>query len=214
VLEEVFKIKEIFNELIKRHNPHQVFNDFIELSALSISNSVDFGNLKTREERYTEISKRYNGKELKLFCNAFGELAIKMESPKDILGELLMELEEGNKMKGQYFTPFHICLLSAEIALNEEKLKESGYITVNEPAAGGGALIIALYSTIKKRGYDPQKQLKVIAGDLDLKSVFMCYVQLSLLGVAAIVKHSNALSCETFSEWKTPEWILSGWEYR
>lgn len=211
---EVFEIKQLFKELNKRHNPHQVFNDFLELSALSISNSIDLKNYKVREERYREISKRYTKNELNLFSDILGELAVDLEKPKDVLGDMLMELEEGNKIKGQYFTPFHICLLNAAIAFDEEKLKENGFLVVNEPSCGGGSLIIALYVTMLKRGYNPEKQLKVIARDLDLKSVFMCYIQLSLLGVAAKVEHSNALSCETFSEWKTPEWILGGWQYR
>lgn len=207
----MFEIKQLFKELIKRHNPNQIFNDFLEISALSISNSVDLRNYKTREKRYIEISNKYTRKELKLFSNVLGELAIKMESPRDILGEILMELEEGNKTKGQYLTPFHICLLNAELALDEKRLKEDGFLVLSEPSCGGGALIIAFYLTMKKRGYNPQKQLKVIAGDLDLKSVFMCYVQLSLLGIPAKIHHSNAMSGEIFSIWKTPDWILGGW---
>lgn len=212
---EAIKIESLFRKLSKKYNPNQIFNDFLELSALSISNGVDFKNYKAREARYIEVARKYSKDELKIFSSILGELTVSLEeSPRDVLGDMLMELEEGNKIKGQYFTPFHICLLNAELGFDEEKLNEDGYIFINEPSCGGGALVIALYVTMLRRGFNPQNKLKVIARDLDLKSVLMCYVQLSLLGIPATIEHSNALTCEVFSQWKTPEWILSGWEYR
>ncbi len=203
-------MKELFNKLTKRHNPHQIFNDFLEMSALAISNSVDIKKRDSRESRYIEISRKYTAEELKIFTQILGELTVELENPRDVLGELLMELEEGNKTKGQYFTPFHICLLKAAIIFDGERIKKDGYIELNEPSCGGGALIIALFKIIKDKGYNPQYCLKATAGDLDLKSVFMCYIQLSLLGIPAIVQHSNAISGEVFSSWKTPSWILRG----
>ncbi|MEG0297213.1 MAG: N-6 DNA methylase [Clostridium sp.] len=204
---------DLFNKLTKRHNPHQIFNDFLELTSLAISNSTDYKNRNEREIRYLEVSRKYNPEELKIFTEILAKLSIELESPKDILGELLMKLEEGNSTKGQYLTPFHICKMTASIAFDEEKLKQDGYLVVNEPSAGGGALIIALYVVMKEKGYDPQSQLKVIANDLDLKAVFMCYIQMALLGVQAKVQHQNAMTGEIFSIWKTPNWILSLCDY-
>lgn len=207
-------MKYLFKKLTQKHNPHTILNDFLELSAISISNILDKENFDKRESRYMEISKKYNDEELKIFSNILGKLAIELEKPKDILGEILMELEEGNSTKGQYFTPFHICLLTTEMAFDEEKLKRDGYLYVDEPACGGGALIIALYMIMKQRGYNPQTQLTVTASDLDLKSTLMCYIQLSLLGVPAKVQHSNAMTGEIFSTWKTPSWISGAWGYK
>lgn len=207
-------MKKLFDKLTKRHNPHQIFNDFLELSALAISNSVDIKNYTDREARYIEISRKYAGGELNTFTEILAKLTVDLEEPKDVLGDMLMQLEEGNSTKGQYFTPFHICLMTAAVSFDENKLIQDGYLIVNEPSCGGGALIIALYVIMKSKGYNPQTQLKVIARDLDLKSVFMCYLQLSLLGVPAKVEHSNAVTGEIFGTWKTPDWILGAWEYR
>jgi type I restriction-modification system DNA methylase subunit len=207
-------MEEIFKELSKKHSFYQLFNDFLELTTLSISISVDYRKRKNRGERFSEISKRYTDEEVKLFSNIYAELAVKLENPKDVLGELLMELQEGDKIKGQYLTPFHICKLNAALAFDEEKLKEDGYLYINEPSCGGGALVIALYEIMREKGYNPQQQLKVVARDLDIKSVYMCYVQFSLLGIPAKIEHSNTLSCETFDSFRTPYWVLGGWEYR
>lgn len=206
-------MKKLFDKLTIRHNPHQIFNDFLELSSLAISNSIDCCNYKAREDRYIEISRKYTNDEIKTFTDILAKLTIELENPRDVLGEMLMHLEEGNSKKGQYFTPFHISLLTSRLGFDEEKLKSDGYLVVNEPSCGGGALIIALYVIMKNKGYNPQQQLKVIARDLDLKSVFMCYIQLSLLGVPAKIEHSNATNGEIFSTWITPTYYISGARY-
>lgn len=204
-------MKSIFKELAKRHILHKIFSDFLEISAMVISNSIDLRNYKRREERYLEIVKRYNKDEIRLFANALAELSIELDKPRDILGELLMELEEGNKIKGQYLTPYHICKLNAAIAFDEEKLNKDGLLIVNEPSVGGGALVIALVEIMREKGYNPQSQLKVVCSDLDLKAVHMSYIQLSLLGIPAKVMYANALNGKIFDTFKTPTWILRGY---
>lgn len=78
----------------------------------------------------------------------------------------------------------------------------------------GGATIIALVRTMLKRGYNPQKQLFVICGDLDIKAVQMTYIQLSLLGIPAVVKNQDALTLETKSIWYTPTCPLGIWRFK
>lgn len=93
-------------------------------------------------------------------------------------------------------------------------IKEKGFITVYEPATGGGSTIIGLALALKDKGYNYQKDMMVTAVDLDIKAVHMCYIQLSLLGIPAVVIHGNTLSIETFEEWKTPFYILHGWQFK
>jgi hypothetical protein len=42
----------------------------------------------------------------------------------------------------------------------------------------------------------------------------MCYLQLSLLGIPAVVYNGNTLSMEMYSEWRTPMYIIGGWWYK
>jgi len=39
----------------------------------------------------------------------------------------------------------------------------------------------------------------------------MAYVQLSLLGIPAVVVHGNALSLDVWGVWYTPAHVLVGW---
>lgn len=209
----------LFQEVSRRHNLWTTFSDFLELSSISISNCVDMRNYSRREQRYFEIIKKYTKDELKIFPKLLIELTKALENDvTDVLGELFMELELGNSWKGQFFTPYHVCLATVHVSFDEKNIKrvinEKGFVSLNEPAVGGGAMIIAFAQVMKEKGYNPQQQLKVICNDLDIKSVFMTYIQLSLLGIPAVVYHMNTLTLECYDEWKTPFWILGGWDYK
>jgi hypothetical protein len=42
----------------------------------------------------------------------------------------------------------------------------------------------------------------------------MTYLQLALYGVPAVVIHGNSITCEEFSRWYTPVYILGGWVWK
>ena len=71
---------------------------------------------------------------------------------------------------------------------------------MNEPSRGSGGMIIAAAKVLKDRGINYQNVLKAVAQDLDWKAVYMCYVQLSLLGIDAVVVQGNTLSDP---DWRT-----------
>jgi hypothetical protein len=96
----------------------------------------------------------------------------------------------------------------------EEKAKTQPFLTANEPACGGGAMLIAMAEIMSEKGLNYQKTLHVTAQDLDLKAVHMCYVQLSLLGIPGIVIHGNTLLNEQRSIWHTPMHIMGGWTWK
>jgi len=54
----------------------------------------------------------------------------------------------------------------------------------------------------------------IVAEDIDLRCVHMCYLQLALAGVPAIIKHQNTLTREKWSVWKTPAFILQYLRFR
>lgn len=203
----------IFNSLNYKRDLFTTFSDFTELAALSISNSIDKSKYKPREEQYLRIIRKYNKDEAEIFPKLLGELVDELESnPKDILGQVFMELELGSKWKGQFFTPFEICELTAEITFNDKDIKSKGYITFNEPCCGAGAMIIAFANVMRKKGYNPQKQLKIICNDIDSRCVHMTYVQLSLLGLQAVIYQGNTLTLEITDVWRTPMWLFRNYK--
>lgn len=207
----------LFEKLSYRHNLWTVYSDFLEMAAITLSNSVDFINRNKREKRYLNIIEGYSKEEGQIFPQLFGELVVALEEETtDVLGEIFMELQLGSKWKGQFFTPIHVSKAMGMLTLEniDKYIKEKGFITVSEPAAGGGSTIIGLALAFKDKGYNYQKKMVVTAVDLDIKAVHMCYIQLSLLGIPAVVMHGNTLSVEFYEEWKTPFYILDGWEFK
>lgn len=210
-------IKDIEN-LTGKYHRWNIFSDFISMAAITIRNSVNLIGKSEKEEEYIKIAKKYTAKEMDKFADMLANLVIALEKEKtDVLGQIFMELNIANKWQGQFFTPMDISDLMAEMTIEdnlEEIIKQKGYITVNEPAVGGGAMIISFAKAMEKKKYNYQKQMVVIAQDLDLKAVQMAYIQLSLLGIPANVVHMNTLTMKIFEEWKTPFYILDNWDYK
>ena len=55
-------------------------------------------------------------------------------------------------------------------------------------------MIIATARALMDKGVNYQDCLEVVAQDLDWKTVYMCYIQLSLLGISATVVQGDTLS--------------------
>lgn len=199
-------------KLSYKRNTWQVFNDFLEIAAITISNTVDKANWDEREKRYLEIVGRYEKKEIGLFVEMYGKLIMEMERHdkqvelRDVLGELFHALNLHNKWKGQYFTPHHVANMMAEMIISncDEIIKEKGYITANEPACGSGVMVLGIANALRKKGFNHQKNMVVIATDIDIKCVHMAYIQFALYGIPAVVIHGNTLTNEEWSRWYTP----------
>ena len=211
----VSNMLKLFNKLKYKYDLFTAYSDFLEVSAIAISNAVCFNQEK--ENRYFQIKKKYLEEDFEIFTQLLIKLCEELEKNyNDVLGQLYMELGLGSKWHGQFFTPYHVCKLTASLTCDniDDIIKQKGFITLNEPCVGGGAMPIAYAEIMKNKGYNPQKQLLVIAQDLDIKAVHMSYIQLSLLGIPAVVYHMNTLSLEAYSEWKTPFWIINNGDRR
>lgn len=197
-----------------------VFSDFVTMAACAISNSVDLAQREKREAEYMSLVGRYDHGTAQLFGKMLGALTLALEAePTDVLGRSFMELEMGSDAHGQYFTPYSVCQLIAQLAIEDDgKLQRiiarRGYVSVSEPACGAGAMLIAFAEELRARGHNPQRQMYASAMDVERRAALMCYVQLSLLGIPAEVIVGNALSLEIRERWYTPMYVLHGWRLR
>jgi len=193
--------KEIAKNIIKlsgKYTTYTVFTDWVKIVALSIANSNTLLHDKIwrqREEQYLQVINKYSKNEQSILADMMGMLITAFENETyDILGEIYMEAECGNKSTGQFFTPYHVSELCAGMLLENKITKDKGQITINEPSCGGGGMIIAYLNLLKKQGINYQENVKVVAQDIDWNSIYMCYTQLSLLGVKAIVCQGDTLT--------------------
>lgn len=171
-----------------KYNPHEIFADWVKFMALAFANQVSFD--VGRENEYVETVAKYTQEEMAQImemCAWLIEWAD--EEYTDMLGHIYMHLEMGNSRVGQFFTPYHICQL-----MSQTQEYTSDPMVINEPSCGAGGNIIAVAETMKKRGINYQKNVLAECQDIDIRAVYMCYVQLSLYGVPAIVYQTNTLS--------------------
>lgn len=205
--------KEIINCISKisgKYSAYEVFTDWIRCMAMATSNAVTFWHdsvWKEREQAYQDTMRKYSPEEQRDMCEMMAWLAETMEDgPDDVLGDIYMHSGMGSKAAGQFFTPFHLSYLTAKMSLKDYASSFDGEMTkieINEPSCGGGGMIIAAAKVLSEQGINYQKYMSVVAQDLDWKGVYMCYVQLSLLGIKAMCVQGDTLK-DPYDPKRTP----------
>ena len=218
------ELTNILLEISQRHSVWDVFQDWLAMSAIAISNQVDLEQWNRREEVYLQLIKKYAKDERQKLAEALGILATSLyqecekNGPTDILGQVFHALELHNKYKGQFFTPPHICEFMGQIVMAgsdgesfQKEISSKGYITVGEPCIGSGGMLLGFAKAMEKNKLDYKTQMLASACDIDIKCVHMAYIQLSLLGIPATIIHGDSLLMEEWSRWYTPAYILGNW---
>lgn len=218
----------VFKQLTYRHRSWDIWRDFIFMFACSLSNPVDKTHYDERENLYLRTIRRYNREERFLFPELAAQtvMALEYNPEQDFLGGIFMELELGNDAGGQFFTPYHVCELMAEVTMDNivDEVKEKGFISINDPCCGAGATLIAGIHAARKKlekvNINFQNHVLVTAQDIDYTTALMCYIQLSLLGMAGYVKIGNSLTepmstnDATDNYWFTPMYFSDVWVFR
>lgn len=224
--------KGIINGLKALGNKHSilnVFEDWLRLSSIAISNAVDWNQASERENQYLETINKYAPEEQKMMVKTFAELvdALQKEAvtggPNDLLGKVFHALELHNKYYGQFFTPFHICEFMGQMTLGDvdeagnvasEALQKKGYLSVCEPTVGSGGMVLGFAKAMHNNKMNYCDQMVAYCCDIDIKCVHMAYLQLSLYGIPAVIIHGNSLTNEEWSRWYTPVYMINGWPYK
>lgn len=219
-------IMKLINNASIRVDRSKLLSDVFECGAIAISNKFDKLQAEEREKRYLDIINRYQQKERELIAEIFGNIFALLTSVtyddgrfNDWLGNLFMESSAGNSRSGQFFTPYHVSHLMADMSLEkdiiDEKKQSDGILELYEPCCGSGGMMMASLDVLKNRyGFNYARNCFIVAEDIDLRCVHMCYLQLSLAGVPAIIKHQNTLTREKWSVWKTPAFIMQYLRFR
>lgn len=197
------------------HKRYKVFSDFLAVSSIAIHNSV----LKCKEPEYEyfKIIRSYEKKDLLNFSTLLSFIVAGLECcTEDFLGLVYMDPELGNKDTGQFFTPFYVSELMSEILLGgvADTIKTKGYVSLCEPTAGAGGMIIAVAKNLWDKNYNPQTQMLAVCTDIDSDAAGMCYIQLSLSGIPAVVNTGNTLTNIITKTWYTPFYYFNSWRFR
>lgn len=202
-----------FKDIARHKHRFEVWRDFVTLAACALHNSVN--KFETQENEYLAIINSYEADDRDQLCQLLGHLVTMLdEEPKDILGPLYLELEIGEKDKGQYFTPAPLSEMMARLTFGDvlSHLDTKPFITLQEPACGAGGMVLALVKVLIQVGHDPATRIWVQCIDVDRTAALMCFVQLTLWNVPAQIVVGNTLTLETRETWCTPQHYLGFWD--
>lgn len=199
-MKEKKKIIGLFNKLEGSRNLWEVFSDVITMFACEIQAPfLPKDKQKKIDEMNDNTRKHYSLDECKIIVEIFKEITDALEENpfQDYLGSLYMWLNLGNKGGGQFFTPYNISLMTAQIAISapeaKVKIDEQGYITIMEPSLGGGSTVIAALEILDRYDINYQTQCVVVGQEVSQITALIAYVMLSLIGCAAVIKVGDTL---------------------
>lgn len=205
----------VFMDTARSQHRWNVFRDFIALAA----SELDIAQIGKQENftRAREICSRYSESDIRNMHELFWLMVCALEAKfHDFLGAVFMELELGNDRNGQYFTPYHVQSLLAKLVIPDirETVKREGFVTVSDPAAGAGGMIIAYADNLLDAGFNPSENMFASCIDIDPVAADMAFVQLSLLGIAAEVVTGDSLTMKYSAVRYTPVWYINGFEQK
>ena len=226
----------MFDTLTGRYNRWEVWKDMVWMIAIAISNRVDNRYFDQRENIYLEIEKKYSKKEMDTFAALYGLLfrsiieRTERGSWGDFLGELFMNLDLGNELGGQFFTPYHVCHMMSRVTIEadlpkmKKEIEDNGWFSCYDGAVGAGAMLIAAAEVCAEQKINYPFEVMFAAQEIDSTTALMCYIQLSLLGCAGYVVIGDTLAHPAtghvlFGEnsercWYTPMFFEETWHRR
>lgn len=189
---------DVFSQFCRSRSAWQAWADLISAMACSLSNAVDrtAEHHEQREKEYARCIERLGSVEAPAKILGTVVMALENDPEQDFLGKMYMNLNLGSHWHGQFFTPYNICKLMAEITVKDvdRQIEKQGYVSVCDPTCGAGATLIAAANAMKGAKRNFQNHALFVGQDVDRVVAQMCYIQLSLLGCAGYVCVGNTLT--------------------
>ena len=190
----------LINGAARRTSVMDAFGDAVHLMALSLWAPLA-PNRAAVEADYGATRRKYADGDLDAFARALKLVIEELEETrKEFLGAILEQIGAANKAGGQFLTPRAV---GAAMAMAEADACARGHvpgevIRIGDMACGASVLLVEMAERLIACGV-PQRDILVIAGDVDQRACDMSYVELTLLGYAAKVEHRDALAASDYS---------------
>ena len=193
-----------------------VFADMVRTMAICLESPLVRGERHAElEKEYAQIKGRYTEDEFVHFPIALAMVQMALERKReDFLGHALEALGAANTRNGQFLTPVCVSRMMAQVGLRGLESEPGEVVRLSDPSCGSSVLLIEGAEKLLADGI-PQRDILLIAGDIDGRACDISYVQLALLGYAAVVQHMDALAQRRISPDRyTPGYYLHGMPMR
>lgn len=95
----------LFSQTARYHHRFKVFEDFISCSVIALENRLHFSEV--REQKYLRIVSGYEKEDVTRMAQLLAYVVNGLQNGFcDFLGNIFMQLELGDKYRGQFFTPY------------------------------------------------------------------------------------------------------------
>lgn len=189
------RVTEAFSRLkAAGRDDRDIWSAFVTMAAVPMALAAGCapGSLIEDAKRQFE---RYEG-----FVGEFDEMlsavvdALEANPDRDAMGYVYNALGLPISSRSQFFTPYNISKMIAQMMLADSaQAKEKGYISICDPCAGSGGMLVAAFNVLRDQGMNPQTDAWFEAQDISQDTALMCYVQMSLLGMAGRVIVGDSL---------------------
>ena len=211
-------IKDFINGLSKvspSYGTNQIFVDVCRIFSLSLRGAVTSGKEKEDIEAwYQRFVEKYGKEGMLQVAHLFAIVVEALELRRtDFLGQVYERLNATVKNFGQFLTPIGVSELLSRISLGD-KIKSTEITRMYDPACGAGVLLLEGAKQFIAMG-GGQNNLLLYADDLDDTACCIAYIQFSLLGYAAIVRHMDSLTQKVYEgPWYTIGYFAHGFPMR
>ncbi|WP_282611182.1 N-6 DNA methylase [Pelagibius sp. Alg239-R121] len=192
----------ILREIDPGKDGYTKFRDFLTMASCALDKKTAEPTwAEALEEQYMQVVRSYRKKDdVRRMPELLAMVFDKAGQRSDFLGNVAGELGLQEGAIGQFFTPYEVCRLIAEINCGdlEQKLERKGFITLQEPACGAGAMVLAIAGVIEGKCHDQASCLRIEAIDIAEIPYRMCFLQLACRGLSGRVWRGNTLSMEMF----------------
>lgn len=184
-----------------------VFDHMIELHATALTQTYE--QSEEKEKEWVKLASHYDSTALAQ-CMAYLSMAFSLSPAtwSDFIGQFFMDSEFYNVQRGEYFTPMHVANMMAGVTLQNhvEIIDQKGYISINDPACGAGAMLIACARLVAKT-HEVSRVALFVGTDVNITCARMTYLQLCAMNVPAVIHHGNTLTGETFYTMYSPAFL-------
>jgi len=202
----------VLESIKQSKNTYEVFSDWLTMTAAAL---YSWKGDKAVEEEYMNIAKDYSKEELEKHGHLIAITVEALEENiQDFLGEIFTEAKLTNTRNGQFFTPYHVSLMMAKVIIGENPLPTDRVCRINDPTCGAGGMLVAGATVLKERGFDYQNNALFIGQDIDARCARMAFIQLSLLGVPAVIYCMNTITLQEYWHRETIGYHMAGMEWR
>jgi len=202
----------ILEKIKPSKHTYEIFSDWLVMAAATL---YSWKGDRAVEDEYMNIAKQYTKEELEQHAHLIAITVEALEErERDFLGEVFTTAELTNTRGGQFFTPYDVSVMMAKMIIGENELPTGRVCRINDPTCGAGGMLIAGAMVLKEREFDYQNNALFIGQDIDARCARMAFIQLSLLGVPAVIYCMNTLTMQEYWHRETIGFHMAGMGWR